>query len=95
MTLPYVPHSATSKEAAILAAPNAGTQRRRVLDLLLAHPLGLTDDEMQVALGMGPQTQCPRRIELVARGLVGECGATRKTRKNRNATVWVALARSP
>ncbi|NBW23185.1 MAG: hypothetical protein EBR82_86100, partial [Caulobacteraceae bacterium] len=61
--------------------------QRRVLQLLAACPDGLTDEEMQTRLGMNPSTQRPRRIELVRRGLVVECG-TRRTASGRMAVVW-------
>jgi hypothetical protein len=42
---------------------------------------------MQLALGMNPSTQRPRRIELERRGLVVKDG-TRKTSSGRMAVVW-------
>ena len=88
--LKYVRGSETSLEAAVRAEPAAGTQRRRVLDELRAHPGGLTDDEMQTLLAMNPSTQRPRRIELVEAKLVKDSGAIRLTQSGRRAVVWVA-----
>lgn len=89
--LKYVRGSETSLEAAIAAEPAAGTQRRRVLDLLREHPFtGLTDHEMQEKLGMNPSTQRPRRVELVDGGLVKDSGICRLTPSGKRAVVWVA-----
>jgi hypothetical protein len=89
--LKYVRSSQTSLEAAIAAEPRAGTQRRRVLDLLREYPAtGLADHEMQGLLGMNPSTQRPRRIELVEAGLVKDSGNHRLTDSGKRAVVWVA-----
>ena len=89
--LPYVRGSETSKEAAIAAEPNAGTQRRRVLDHLRLYPnAGQTDHEMQEALEMNPSTQRPRRVELVRAGLVKDSGMYALTPSGKRAVVWMA-----
>ena len=89
--LPYVRGSETSKEAAIAAEPNAGTQRRRVLDELRCfRDEGLTDHDMQDILAMNPSTQRPRRVELVKQGFVVDSGKTRLTPSGKRAVVWVA-----
>jgi len=85
---PSVNGSATSAQAADSLGPaTLNAMQRRVLALLETTPDGLTDEEMQTRLGMNPSTQRPRRIELVRRGLVVECG-TRRTASGRNASVW-------
>jgi len=82
--------SMTSAQAADSLPPaTLNALQRKVLELLQATPEGLTDEEMQLALGMNPSTQRPRRIELARRGLVVEAG-TRKTASGRNASVWRA-----
>jgi hypothetical protein len=82
--------SVTSAQAADSLGPaTLSALQRRVLALLEATPDGLTDEEMQTRLGMNPSTQRPRRIELVRRGLVVECG-TRRTASGRMAVVWSA-----
>jgi hypothetical protein len=88
---PYQRHSDTSREAAELIEPDAATLRGQVL----AHirgcgDKGATDDEVQVALGMNPSTERPRRIELWRADLVRRTEATRPTRSGRSASVWVA-----
>lgn len=85
---PAVHGSITSAQAADSLGPTTlNALQRRVLELLAANPQGLTDEEMQMQLGMNPSTQRPRRIELARRGLVVECG-TRRTASGRNASVW-------
>jgi hypothetical protein len=88
---PFQAHSTTSIAAAGRIGKHLGPLRLAVLEFLRgAGAHGATDDEMQVALGMNPSTQRPRRIELAAMGLVTESGARRKTRSGRQAAVWVA-----
>lgn len=87
--LPAQMHSQPSIAAAEAMLPRAGTDRRKVLDLLRQwHATGATDDELQIGLAMDPSTERPRRIELVNAGLVRDSGRTRKTRSGRRATVW-------
>ena len=85
---PAVRRSPTSVAAAESLEPESlNAMQRRVLQLLAACPEGLTDEEMQLRLDMNPSTQRPRRIELVRRGLVVECG-TRRAASGRMAGVW-------
>jgi predicted transcriptional regulator len=94
MTAPHQRTSETSREAAERIAPAAPTLRDRVLGVLRAAGLeGLTDEEITLRLGMSPSTQRPRRIELVAAGLVRDSGRTRHTASGRRATVWIATPR--
>jgi hypothetical protein len=55
---------------------------------------GATDEEIQVALKLSPNTERPRRIELVAQGLVEKSGITRLTSSRRKAAVWVATGKN-
>lgn len=91
--LDYVPaqrHSPTSQAAAEAIRPSAATLRMQVLGYIVARgDEGATDDEIQIALGIEGSTQRPRRVELLDRGLVKDSGATRATRKGRQAAVWV------
>lgn len=91
MTLPFVSGSPTSADAAEAALPRAGTARRAVLCAIHAAGLsGLTDEQIQerLALTMGPNTQRPRRVELLRAGLIVGYG-TRRTRSGAEAVVWV------
>jgi len=88
---PHQRRSPTSRAAAIQMLPTAGTKRRLVYDFLLSSAkYGGTDEQMQVALQMPGNVQRPRRIELVAVGLVRDSGRTRKTRAGRQAVIWIA-----
>ena len=97
-------HSETSHDAAEAIRPNAGTLRRKILDLLTVksyNPMdingeydpGLTDEEMQSATMMNPSTQRPRRIELQRMGLIQDSGRKRATKSGRKAVVWELVAR--
>jgi hypothetical protein len=81
--------SMTSAQAADSLSPKTLTAlQAKVLRFLeTCGAFGATDEEMQLALGMNPSTQRPRRIELARRGLIVTCG-TRKTTSGRNADVW-------
>jgi len=90
MTLPFQPDSETSADAADEARRDAPTQRQRVLTAITAAGwCGATDEELQDRLQLNPSTQRPRRVELVASGLVVDSGRTRRTRSGRRAVVWV------
>lgn len=85
---PSVNGSATSAAAAdSLDAKALNAMHRRVLRFLETCLGGATDEEMQMALGMNPSTQRPRRIELARAGLVVKDG-TRRTASGRMAVIW-------
>lgn len=85
-------HSETSVAAALAIEPAAGTLRAEVLACLRrCGPQGATDEEMQWDMRMGPNTQRPRRVELVDRGLVVDSGLRRRTAAGRRAVVWRAV----
>jgi len=89
---PYQRHSRTSREAAESIEPKTGTKRAIVLAFLRGRgPAGATDDEMQRDIPMGPNTQRPRRLELVAARLVRDSGRERDTAGGDAAVVWVAV----
>lgn len=79
---------ATSALAGIRAEKHAPIDRERILATLRLAPRGMTDDDLQIVLGMDGSTERPRRIELVKAGLVIESGATRRTRAGHLAIVW-------
>lgn len=89
-TFPYQAHSETSHAAAAAIEPSAATLRQKVLLLLRNTPNGATDEQIQWTLDMNPSTQRPRRIELVARGLVRDSGRKGKTQSGRSAVIWIA-----
>ena len=91
----FQPHSPTSRAAWIASRPKAGTLR----GVLLAHieflgPHGATAEEMQQALGIDPNTQRPRRVELHEGGMIADSGRRRPTRSTRMAVVWVATGKN-
>lgn len=72
-----------------MAAPRAKLGRDIVLEVIRsAGSRGMTDEEMQLATGLNPSTQRPRRIDLCNSGLVVDGGKKRLTRSLRPATVW-------
>lgn len=82
----------TSQAAADKMLARSGTARRRVYDLLVARgEVGATDDEIQDALAMPPNTERPRRVELVDREMVADSGRVRPSRWGNDSVVWVAL----
>jgi hypothetical protein len=86
----YVAHSDTSKASAADIESKAKTLRAEVLGFIrISGRYGATDEELQIALNMNPNTERPRRVELVERGLVVDSGKKRKTKSNRQAVVWV------
>jgi hypothetical protein len=71
------------------ARPTAGTQRRRLYDVIKRRGShGATDDELEVLTGLSHHTVSPRRRELVLAGMVRDSGSMRATRKGRMAKVW-------
>ncbi len=92
-TITGTDHPVTSHLAAERVLPHTGTQRFRVLrSLYYALPGGLTDEEMVQELEMNPNTQRPRRVELVDGGWVRDSGNRRNTRSGSRAIVWVFQA---
>lgn len=89
-TLPYQPHSPTSRAAAE-SVENPATLRAKVLAYLQSRKDGATDEEIGAALHMAGNTARPRRIELVQRGLVRDSGRKRATASGRSATAWEAI----
>ena len=82
-------HPETSHKAATRALLRSGTQRKTVLDLLKsAYPDGYIDEEMVQILGMNPNSQRPRRVELVEDGWTIDSGLRRLTSYGEEAIVW-------
>lgn len=90
-TVPYQRNSSTSKAAALRAEPLASTKRGELLAFLRGREAkGATDEEMQCLVPMNPNTQRPRRVELVQGAWIVNSGRTRKTLGGDDAVVWVA-----
>lgn len=92
-------HGETSRAAALNVTPRTGTQRHRVLQLLVAAGIhGATRDEIAEALGMSPNTVRPRVTELMEGNFVMvREGVTRPSATGEAAEVLVATpkARTP
>ena len=83
-------HPDTSVEAGQRVLPRSGTYRRIVfLFILRAFPEGYTDEEMQSLLAMPPNTQRPRRNELMNDDWIVDSGKRRKNASGLNAIVWI------
>ncbi|WP_298962490.1 hypothetical protein [uncultured Methylobacterium sp.] len=87
-TLPYVPLSSTSKEAAGSMKPRAAALRQLVLDTIRSHRDGLTCDEVEALTGLRHQTASARICELRDVNVIVATGDKRPTRSGRNAAVY-------
>lgn len=81
-------HPDTSLDAAYRALGRSGTCRRRILYALRMSPM--TDEEMQFHLRMSPNTQRPRRLELVRGGMVVATDERRRGMSGASSIVWQA-----
>lgn len=79
----------TSEDAADHVWPRTGSQRWRLLTLLWNTPDGLTDEQMSTLSRIAPNSQRPRRVELVEAGWVVDSGERRETIGGSEAIVWV------
>ena len=81
----------TSRAAAQTIRPTLKKLQRLVLAAVRrAGKSGKTDDELVCDIGMLSDTLRARRCELRDAGLVKDSGRRRKTRRGRQAAVWVA-----
>lgn len=80
----------TSEEAAERIAPRATIIRAKVLGALLAHPMGLTADEIADYLGISMLSVRPRVSELAKEGRVEKTGERRTNVTGMSAAVWRA-----
>jgi hypothetical protein len=82
-------HPDTSLKAAERALPSSGSQRAKVLNLLKdSYPGGYTDEEMVDILGLNPNSQRPRRVELCEMKWIEDSQERRPTRSGEEAIVW-------
>jgi predicted ArsR family transcriptional regulator len=80
--------ASTSAAAAERHRPRSGTARHRVLHALATARDGATDEEVAAHLRMSPNTERPRRVELVEAGWVEATERTRPTVCGAAAVVW-------
>jgi hypothetical protein len=81
----------TSRAAAAKATVRSGTQRQRILQAIVdTTDAGLTDEEGQRLLGIGPNSYPARRLELQEAGYVCDSGDRRPTLNSGSAAiVWL------
>lgn len=87
----------TSVKAWRYVLPKTGTQRRRVLQAIAEvardpRVVGLTDVEIQHRTGLSPNSERPRRHELVEGGWI-EQGERTRTHYGTEHTVWVLTSK--
>jgi hypothetical protein len=93
---PSVAGSATSEAAADSKLATKDSDEGRVYGYVVrAGERGATNDEIEAALGLIHQNASARTRTLVLKGRLRDSGRTRATRSGRQASVWVATARSP
>jgi hypothetical protein len=81
----------TSRDAAHALEPHVSRLELLAWEALVkAGAAGLTDDELEIASRLGPNTARPRRVGLVEKGFVRHSGNYRRTRSGRMAKVWIA-----
>jgi hypothetical protein len=68
------------------------TQRAHIMAAITRSYVGMTDTELQEELNMSGDTERPRRGELLKAGLIKDSGVTRKTKRGREAIVWVVAS---
>jgi len=90
---PHQSHSQTSAAAAAAIAPKFGRMQMSVLNLLMRHPSGLTDQEGQRLLNLDGNTYRPARVVLRQKGFVKDSSLTRQTACKRDAVVWTITDR--
>lgn len=78
----------TSRKAAESMRDSAPLLRQKVLDLVRAHPDGLTPDEAADRLCLSVLSVRPRFTELKAKGRIRDTGVRRKNSSGRSAKVW-------
>lgn len=80
-------HPATAKRAAAsISLKNKQAAHWRILMAL--YNVAMTDEDMQKELEMNPNTQRPRRVELVEKGWVEPYHHTKFTESGREAMLW-------
>ena len=91
---PSVRRSRTSREAAAKIAPSMNRLQAELLDFMISRgERGATDEEAQDGSGMAPNTQRPRRRELLQKGLIVAAGEVRPTKSGRSAQVYRVTTR--
>ena len=84
----------TSREAVHRNADSIKGVQRDVYTALTHNPLGLTDFDLEDALGRSHQSVSAARNALMMSGLVTDSGKRRPNRRGNNAIVWVVSSPS-
>jgi hypothetical protein len=84
----------TSREAVARNADSIKGVQLAVYGLISKHPLGMTDFDLEDALGRSHQSVSAARNALMMAGLVTDSGKRRPNRRGNNVTVWVATSPS-
>ena len=93
--IPFVKGSETSADAAdSIVKPSAMLRRRVLHHIIECGNRGATDEEIQIALDMAPNTQRPRRVELekareIYKKFYGGKHVKRITKSGRKAGVYI------
>lgn len=86
-------HSETSRKAALANYPKSGSQRRRILNFLIAQG-GRTREELAERLDLPDSSVRPRIVELVEGDWVEETKITRRTKAGQQAAVVIATRKA-
>ena len=84
----------TSREAVARNAASIKGIRRLVLTALQGNPLGLTDFDLESALGRTHQSVSAARNALMRSGLVCDSGKVRPNARGNNSIVWMLTSPS-
>lgn len=82
----YSGKTSTSRKAAEKALGRSGSKRVQVAQALAIRPM--SDSQIQMHLGMSPNTQRPRRVELVEMGFAAATGRLRMNPQGCREIVW-------
>ena len=80
-------HSRQTRDAALASLDDLSVLKRRIVELLLARPDGLTREEIADEVFRPLSSICGRVAELEKAGLVVSTADTRPTRYGRHATI--------
>lgn len=90
----HVAKSSTSRAAGQGVVRAMTGWRLKLWRWLLERAQGATDEEITKGLRMNPNTERPRRVELVDMGRVVDSGRVRLTESGTKAVVWIAAIES-
>jgi hypothetical protein len=90
--VPYSESSTSLEAAQTLDLDKAALDRVRINRFIRSRGMyGAIDEETSLELGLDLNSVRPRRQELEKAGYIGKSGYRRKTKKGKNANIWVSL----